>query len=91
MGNKYTLHEDEIEKEDKLINKLTNKKEVKKLYSGKRKSYVRTEGRSTTHKKQLLNNLCTSTLKTEYKYMYISICIHMNRCIYMFIDIQMNY
>ena len=30
MGNKYTLHEEEKEKENKLI-KLTKKKEIKKL------------------------------------------------------------
>ena len=59
MGNKYTLHEEE--KENKSINKLTNKKEIRKLHSGKRKLYEKTERRSTTHKKQLLRYIQTLT------------------------------
>ena len=61
MGNKYTLHEEEKEKENKLIKKLTNTKEIKKLYRSKRKLYEQTERQSTTHKKQLLRYIQTLT------------------------------
>ena len=76
MGNKYTLHEEEKWKENELINKLTKKKEIIKLYSGKRKLYEQTERRPTTCKKQLLryiqnaNNLCVSTVKTVYLFCF---------------------